>query len=583
MFQKEIHKLGSRTLQRLRLQLVKYTLQVDHILGKEMYVADLLSRSYIKDEVADDPAMEEVMHSLTTSLPVSGPLRRDLVKFTEQDSTLQSICHHLKKGWPSKTSQLSDNLIPYFKIRDQLFLEDGILFFNHDDATPRIIVPAGLRKAILVLVHGGHLGIDKCISRAKQVFYWPRMIEHVASYVKECLTCAKVNPMPRREPLHSRELPELPWEKISMDIASYGGKDYLEGHKGLSPLMLLEPYLDLREGQAQDDLHQDHEGSAADITNLLLTTLDARVNRNMANVALLRAIDTKMLSIKTPSRISRKPRSIAKMSSYTGSEWRNWLFYYCVPCLLGLIKPEYLDILASLSHDCYLLSQDSIEPEHIDQTERLLRRVATRFENTFGVGRVKYNLHVTTMHKVRSVRNLGNPFAYSTYNFESLHRKVIGKVTSPKGAIMQVIIRSMLYFTVSASQYDERLPEDVRMPVEDILNPYQLQKVPQVGHHMYVVGRGTEREVDIEEAEVMAREGIHANNIVEYGSVAVKSTRYWSSSAQNPNIKSDDSFIYTSQETFCTIRNIICFLNDNGEEKCGAFVVEHDVAQVVPQ
>ncbi|KAK3912918.1 Halomucin, partial [Frankliniella fusca] len=355
-----------------------------------------------------------------------------------------------------------------------------------------------------------------------------------------------------------------------------------EGHKGLSPLMLLEPYLDLREGQAVDDLHQDHEGSAADLTELLLTTPDARRNRNLANVALLRAIDDKMLSIKTPGRISRKPRSITKMSSYTGSEWRNWLFYYGVPCLLDLIKPEYLDILAALSHACYLLSQDSIEPQHIEHAERLFQRVATRFENTFGVGCLKYNLHVTTMHKVRCVRNLGNPFAYSTYNFESLHRKVIGKVTSPKGAIMQVITRSMLYLSVNASQYDERLSEDVRIRVQEILNPYQLQKVQQVGPHSYVVGRGNERQLHPDEVEVMAREEIQVNNVVEYKSVLVKSTRYWSSTAQNQNIKSNDSFIYTSQNTFCSIRNIVSFVNDNGEEKCGAFVYEHDVAQIVP-
>ncbi|KAK3910060.1 Halomucin [Frankliniella fusca] len=355
-----------------------------------------------------------------------------------------------------------------------------------------------------------------------------------------------------------------------------------EGHKSVSPLILLDPFLDLREGQAEDDLHQDHEGSAADLTELLLTTREARINENLPNVALLRIIDNRMLSIKSPSRISRKPRSIFKRSSFSGSEWRNWLFFYSVPCLLGLIKPVYLDILAALSHACYLLSQDSIEPHHIEHAERLLQRVATRFENTFGVGRLKFNLHVTTKHKVRSVRNLGNPFAYSTYNFESLHRKVIGKVTSPKGAIMQVITRSMLYLTVNASQYDERLPEDVRMRVEDIMNPYQLKKVRQVGHHMYVIGRGTERELNDEEAAVMAQEGIQAHNIVEYSTVSLRSTRYWSSTAQNQQIKSNDSFIYTLQETYCTLQNIICFQNDNGEEKCGAFVIEHDVAQVVP-
>jgi len=418
------------------------------------------------------------------------------------------------------------------------------------------------------------LGLSKWDSQFGCTYCTHRGIREAGSQRYPCVQMQDIPPFQDRS--HEGMIAAMIHVHENPDIHNY------EGHKGLSQLMLLEPHLDLREGQAVDDLHQDHEGSAADLTELLLTTLDARINRNLANIALLRAIDNRMLSIKTPSRISRKPRSIFKRSSYTGSEWRNWLFFYSVPCLLGLIKPEYLDILAGLSHACYLLSQDSIEPLQIEQADRLFQRVAMRFENLFGVGRLKYNFHVTTMHKVRSVRSLGNPFACSTYNFESLHRKVIGKVTSPKGAIMQIITRTMLHLTVHASQYDERLPEDIRIRVEEILNPYQLQKKRQVGHQMYVVGRGTEREVNVEEAEVLAREGIQANNIVEYSSVSFKSTRYWSSTAQRQNIKSRDSFIYTSQDTYCTITNVICFVNDNGEEQCGAFVVEHDVAQIVP-
>jgi len=147
---------------------------------------------------------------------------------------------------------------------------------------------------------------------------------------------------------------------------------------------------------------------------------------------------------------------------------------------------------------------------------------------------------------------------------------------------MQIITRSLLYLTVHASQYDERLPEDVRLRVEDILNPYQLKKVHQVGHQKYVIGRGSERELTVDEARVMAQEGIVVQRVVEYSSVSVGSTRYWSCTAQNQQFKSNDSFVYTTQDTYCTIQNIVCYTNDNGEERCGSFVIEHDIARVVP-
>jgi tyrosine-protein phosphatase YwqE len=48
LFQKPISKIGSSRLQRLRLKVLKYALDVQYIPGKQMYVADLLSRDYIK-------------------------------------------------------------------------------------------------------------------------------------------------------------------------------------------------------------------------------------------------------------------------------------------------------------------------------------------------------------------------------------------------------------------------------------------------------------------------------------------------------------------------------------------------------
>lgn len=223
---KEIHKIGSRTLQRLRLKLLKYDLQVEHIPGKEMHVADHLSRSFSKDDVEDDPSMLEVVHSMTMSLPISPKLQEDLVSYTTQDEVLQLLIGFQTNGWPSNITHVPDRLIPYFKIRTSLFYEDGIVFFN-DDGQFKIVVPSALRKSILALIHHGHMGTDKCKSRAKQAFYWPLMLSHVASYVQECQTCSKYRPMTQKLPLLPHAIPKLPWEQLHMDIASFGGSDYL--------------------------------------------------------------------------------------------------------------------------------------------------------------------------------------------------------------------------------------------------------------------------------------------------------------------------------------------------------------------
>jgi hypothetical protein len=65
----------------------------------------------------------------------------------------------------------------------------------------------------------------------------------------------------------------------------------------------------LRESQAVDDRHQDHEGCGADLIDLILTEATS-VDRRMTYEELTRQIDARLFSIKTQSKIARKPISI---------------------------------------------------------------------------------------------------------------------------------------------------------------------------------------------------------------------------------------------------------------------------------
>lgn len=65
---KELNKKKSSRLQRMRLKLLIYNLNVKHVPGKEMHVADHLSRSYLTNENADEfKEYNEVVHSINMS------------------------------------------------------------------------------------------------------------------------------------------------------------------------------------------------------------------------------------------------------------------------------------------------------------------------------------------------------------------------------------------------------------------------------------------------------------------------------------------------------------------------------------
>ncbi|XP_026278484.2 uncharacterized protein K02A2.6-like [Frankliniella occidentalis] len=226
MINKEIYKLGSKTLQRLRLKLLKYELHLVHVPGKMMFMSDLFSRT-ARETIEDESTMIEMVHSLSMSLPINDSLRSALVEATASDIGLQTVMKYLREGWPKHAEQLSAQAFPYFQVRNDIFCEDNLLYFN-DQGQPRIIVPASLRAEVLKLVHGpAHLATDRCLSRAVQAFYWPGLSNHIQEFIKRCQICKKFLPMPAKHPLHPHPLPNLMWEAVSMDIASVGPKDYL--------------------------------------------------------------------------------------------------------------------------------------------------------------------------------------------------------------------------------------------------------------------------------------------------------------------------------------------------------------------
>ena len=53
---------------------------------------------------------------------------------------------------------------------------------------------------MLQKTHTGHMGIEKCRQRARQVMYWPGMNQSIEEIVKSCSECLKIRPKQTVEP-----------------------------------------------------------------------------------------------------------------------------------------------------------------------------------------------------------------------------------------------------------------------------------------------------------------------------------------------------------------------------------------------
>ena len=101
-----------KRLQRLMLRLKHYDVEIRYKPGKEMFVADTLSRAYISDHQISD--VEERL--------------AEIQKETLNDPSLQRLKETIIKGWPNNKAKVAEDIQQYFSIRDELSVQDEIVF-----------------------------------------------------------------------------------------------------------------------------------------------------------------------------------------------------------------------------------------------------------------------------------------------------------------------------------------------------------------------------------------------------------------------------------------------------------------------
>ena len=141
ILRKPLHQTPMR-LQRMILQIQKYPLVVTYRPGKELLIADTLSRAYLPDE---DPNIldEELEVNLVNTLPISEN-KLELIKHeTQQDFSLQQLKQVVLTGWPDKQHKCPPATTPYWNCRDEISMHDDILFQGE-----RVVIPKKLQYEI---------------------------------------------------------------------------------------------------------------------------------------------------------------------------------------------------------------------------------------------------------------------------------------------------------------------------------------------------------------------------------------------------------------------------------------------------
>ena len=124
---------------------------------------------------------------------------------TAQDKDLKLLMELVKSGWPQKRQGVVLAAHPFYTVTDELSIQDGLLFKSE-----RVVVPSSLQRKMLQLLHSSHLGMEGCIRRGRESFFWPEINAQVKVYISKCSVCLSFQPEQCREPLKPHDVPTCP-------------------------------------------------------------------------------------------------------------------------------------------------------------------------------------------------------------------------------------------------------------------------------------------------------------------------------------------------------------------------------------
>ena len=186
-----------------------------------MYLADTLSRAYLASTEHPSGTEFEVVNNASW-LPMSSERIQEIRTATERDEALQILKQVILQGWPEERKDLPEQAKPYFSTRDELTVQDGLIFRGQ-----RVVIPQSLRQDMKQRIHSSHLGIGSCLRRAREALFWPGMSAEIKELITSCEICRNYETTPQKETLMSHEVTTRPWEQVCADLFTIDGKEYL--------------------------------------------------------------------------------------------------------------------------------------------------------------------------------------------------------------------------------------------------------------------------------------------------------------------------------------------------------------------
>ena len=189
------------------------------------------------------------------------------------------------------------------------------------------------------------------------------------------------------------------------------------GVKGLSWFSYMQPFNIIR-GVAIDYMHCVLLG----IVKMHLTLWFDKTHRNepFSIAPRISEVDKRLLAIKPPSFITRFPRSLTEIAHFKAAELKNFLLFYSLPCLVGILPEEQFLHFSLLVFSTYKLLQDRISSRDLIHCRQMILEFVLNVPVLYGERYSTSNVHLL-LHLVDKVEDLGPLWSSSCFYFEDFN------------------------------------------------------------------------------------------------------------------------------------------------------------------
>ena len=149
----------------------KYYIELSYKAGKDITLADTLSRGHINEtgeEIPEEEITAQIQMIYKNSCLADEGLS-EVQRLTFQDDEHSQIATFVPQKCPANKRAVSDQIKSYWSYKEGISVINGI-WYKED----RSIIPSLLRQDIPKKLHQAHMDIGKTKLRARDTVFWAR-------------------------------------------------------------------------------------------------------------------------------------------------------------------------------------------------------------------------------------------------------------------------------------------------------------------------------------------------------------------------------------------------------------------------